>query len=138
MAWVLLSVFFPLQAKAELSSAAGGIVIGGGMSTGVAGVSAGIPSASPGLQAPSIDGVPLQPLLTNTDSATAASQDNVNPVEQTGGTEQDPEQRVSDLSCTVGWAGIAHVRLQFIQSVTQHLCTGQQHSCPAGLLDWPR
>jgi len=89
MAWVLLSVFFPLQAKAELSSAAGGIFLGGGMPTAVAGVPAGIPAASPGIQAPSIDGVPLQPLLTNADSATAASQDNVNPVEQTGGTEQD-------------------------------------------------
>jgi protein involved in polysaccharide export with SLBB domain len=96
MVWALLSVFFPLQAKAELSSAAGGSVLGGGMSTGVpgggmstgvAGASAGIPSASTGVQAPSINGVPLQPLLTNTDSATAASQDNVNPVEQTGGTE---------------------------------------------------
>jgi len=94
MAWVLLSVFFPLQAKAELSSAAGGIVIGGGMSTGVlgggmstgvAGVSAGIPSASPGLQAPSIEGVPQQPLLTNADAATPVSQDNVNQVEQTQG-----------------------------------------------------
>lgn len=87
MVWVLLSVFFPLQAKAELSSAAGGSVLGGGMSTGAAGVFSGIPSASPGVQAPLINGVPLQPLLTNTDSATAASQDNVNPVEQTGGTE---------------------------------------------------
>ena len=98
MVWVLLSVFFPLQAKAELSSAAGGSVLGGGMSTGVpgggmstgaTGVFSGIPSASPGVQAPLINGVPLQPLLTNADSATAASQDNVNPVEQTGGTEQD-------------------------------------------------
>ena len=85
MAWVLLSVFFPLQAKAELSSAAAGIVIGGGMSTGVAGVSAGIPSASRGLQAPSIEGVPQQPLLTNADAATPVSQDNVNQVEQTQG-----------------------------------------------------
>src|ERR1039457_7350719 len=92
MVWVLLSVFFPLQAKAELSSAAGGSVLGGGMSTGVpgggmstgaTGVFSGIPSASPGVQAPLINGVPLQPLLTNTDSATAVSQDNVNPVEQT-------------------------------------------------------
>jgi protein involved in polysaccharide export with SLBB domain len=96
MVWVLLSVFFPLQAKAEPSSAAGGSVLGGGMSTGVpgggmstgaTGVFSGNPSASPGVQAPSINSVPLQPLLTNTDSATAASQDNVNPVEQTGGTE---------------------------------------------------
>src|SRR5450756_1177684 len=103
MAWVLLSVFFPLQAKAELSSAAGGIVLGGGMSAGVlgggmsagvlgggmstggAGVSAGIPSASPGLQAPSIEGVQRQPLLINADAATPVSQDNVNQVEQTQG-----------------------------------------------------
>ena len=97
MVWVLLSVFFPLQAKAELSSAAGGSVLGGGMSTGVpgggmstgaTGVFSGIPSASTGVQAPSINVVPLQPLLTNTDSATAVSQDNVNQVGQTkGGTE---------------------------------------------------
>jgi len=60
-------------------------VLGGGMSTGVAGVSAGIPSASPGLQAPSIEGVPQQPLLTNADAATPVSQDNVNQVEQTQG-----------------------------------------------------
>lgn len=85
MAWVLLSVFFPLQAQAELSSAAGGIFLGGGMPTGVAGVPAGIPAASPGIQAPSIEGVPLQPLLTNADAATPVSQDNVNQVEQTQG-----------------------------------------------------
>jgi len=85
MAWVLLSVFFPLQAKAELSSAAGGIFLGGGMPTGVAGVPAGIPAASPRIQAPSIEGVPLQPLLTNADAATPVSQDNVNQVEQTQG-----------------------------------------------------
>lgn len=82
---ILFPVFFSLQANAETSAAVGGIVMGGGMSTSMAGASAGIPSANQGVQAPLLNGVPLQPLLTDANSATATSQDNTNQVEQTQG-----------------------------------------------------
>lgn len=82
---ILFSVVFSLQAKAETSSASGGIAMGGGMSTGMAGASAGVPSPNQGAQAALLNGVPLQPLLINGKPAAGASQDNINQVEQTQG-----------------------------------------------------
>jgi len=79
---MLFSVLFSLQAKAETTSTTGGIAMGGGMSTSMAGVSAGIPAANQGAQAPLVNGVPL---LTNANPATAVSQDNANQVERTQG-----------------------------------------------------
>ena len=79
---MLFSVLFSLQAKAETTSTTGGIAMGGGMPTSMAGVSAGIPAANQGAQAPLVNGVPL---LTNANPATAVSQDNANQVERTQG-----------------------------------------------------
>jgi len=79
---ILFSVLFSLQAKAETTSTTGGIAMGGGMPTSMAGVSAGIPAANQGAQAPLVNGVPL---LTNANPATAVSQDNANQVERTQG-----------------------------------------------------
>jgi len=56
--------------------------MGGGMPTSMAGVSAGIPAANQGAQAPLVNGVPL---LTNANPVTAVSQDNANQVERTQG-----------------------------------------------------
>ena len=79
---MLFSVLFSLQAKAETTSTTGGIAMGGGMSTSMAGVSVGIPAANQGAQAPLVNGVPL---LTNANPVTAVSQDNANQVERTQG-----------------------------------------------------
>src|SRR3989338_5462569 len=79
---MLFSVLFSLQAKAETTSTTGGIAMGGGMPTSMAGVSAGIPAANQGAPAPLVNGVPL---LTNANPATAVSQDNANQVERTQG-----------------------------------------------------
>lgn len=76
---LLFSAFFSLQVKAETTSAAGG------MSTSMAGVSTGIPSANQGAQAALLNGVPLQPLLIDAKPAAGVSQDNVNQVERTQG-----------------------------------------------------
>lgn len=77
---ILFSMICSLQATAETTSAAGGISLGGGLSTGVAGA----PAAATGAQAPSINGMPLQPMLANVKPATAP-QDNVTQVEQNQG-----------------------------------------------------
>src|SRR4030067_1078489 len=54
------------------------------MATGAAGAIAGVPSAGQGMQAPSINGMPLQPLQTNAKPATAV-QENANQFEQIRG-----------------------------------------------------
>lgn len=55
------------------------------MSTSIAGTSVGLPSANQGAQAVLLNGALLQPSLIDANPATAASQDNVNQVEQTQG-----------------------------------------------------
>jgi protein involved in polysaccharide export with SLBB domain len=77
---ILVAVFFSFQAKAETTSAAGGISMGGGMTTGATGA----PAAGTGAQATLINGMPMQPLLANVKPATAP-QDIVNLVEQNQG-----------------------------------------------------
>ena len=74
---ILFSVVFSLQANAETTSTTGGTALGGGMSTSVTGVPAGITSANQraqapsinGMQVPSINGAQLQKLLANPNPA---------------------------------------------------------------------
>jgi len=93
-ACTLFLVFSSLQASAEPSSAAAGISMEGGISTGVADVSAATPSAiaRPEGQAPSISSEQLQKLLANpssanTEPAAAEDQGKAKP-DDAGGAEQ--------------------------------------------------
>jgi protein involved in polysaccharide export with SLBB domain len=75
---------FGANAETSASGSRGAASQGGGMAANLSGASAGMASA--GVTATmGGDGLPLQPLLTNSDALTSPGQDNVNQVEQIQG-----------------------------------------------------